>query len=92
MFMKKVTVNLPRKGRIGSGDKIRMGQRRYTAEYRANAVALASEIDSSAASRQLEIPADTLLYTWVSRAKHGTLSMLPTPPDPKASPNLAERE
>lgn len=67
-----------------------MGQRRYTAEYRANAVALAKEMGSSAAARQLTIPADTL-YTWVSRAKNGDLPMSPTPPEPKASLNLAQR-
>lgn len=67
-----------------------MGQRRYTAEYRANAVALSKEIGGSAAARQLKIPADTL-YTWISRAKNGELPMSPTPPDAKASLNLAER-
>ena len=67
-----------------------MEQRRYTAEYRANAVALAKEIGGSAAARQLKIPADTL-YTWNSRAKNGDLPMSPTPPDAKASVNLAER-
>jgi transposase len=64
--------------------------RSYTIEYRANAVALAKEIGGSAAARQLKIPADTL-YTWISRAKNGDLPMSPTPPDPKASLNLAER-
>ena len=67
-----------------------MGQRTYTAEYRANAVKLAKEMGASAAARQLKIPADTL-YTWISRAKKGDLPMSPTPPDPKASLNLAER-
>jgi len=67
-----------------------MGQRTYTAEYRANAVKLAKEMGASAAARQLKIPADTL-YTWISRAKSGDLPMSPTPPDPKASLNLAER-
>lgn len=65
-------------------------QRRYTAEYRANAVALAQEIGGSAAARQLKIPVDTL-YTWVSRAKSGDLPMSPTPPQPKTSLNLAQR-
>ncbi len=67
-----------------------MGQRRYTAEYRANAVALAGEIGSSAAARQLKIPVDTL-YTWVSRAKNGDLPLSPTPPEASASLNLAQR-
>lgn len=67
-----------------------MGQRSYTAEYRANAVGLAKEIGASKAARQLKIPADTL-YTWISRAKNGDLAMSPTPPDPKASLKLAER-
>ncbi|MDR0424440.1 MAG: transposase [Clostridiales Family XIII bacterium] len=51
-----------------------MAQRSYTAEYRANAVALAKEMGGSAAARQLKIPADTL-YTWISRAKNGDLPM-----------------
>jgi transposase len=53
-------------------------------------VALAAEIGSSAAARQLKIPVDTL-YTWISRAKNGSLPMSPVPPEPKASLNLAER-
>lgn len=67
-----------------------MGQRRYTSEYRSSAVKLAQEIGASAAARQLKIPADTL-YTWISRAKRGDLPMSATPPDPKASLNLAQR-
>jgi transposase len=67
-----------------------MAQSSYTAEYRANAVALAKEMGGSAAARQPKIPADTL-YTWISRAKNGDLPMSPTPPDPKKSLNLAER-
>lgn len=67
-----------------------MGQRRYTVEYRANAVKLSQEIGSSAAARQLKIPVDTL-YTWVSRAKNGDLPLSPTPPQPKASLNLSQR-
>jgi transposase len=67
-----------------------MGQRSYTAEYRASAVALAKEIGGSMAARQLKIPADTL-YTWISRAKNGDLPMSHVPPDPKKSLNLAER-
>lgn len=68
----------------------RKEQRSYTAEYRANAVALAKEIGASVAARQLKIPSDTL-YTWISRAKNGDLPMSTLPPDPKASLNLAER-
>ena len=64
--------------------------RSYTAEYRANAVKLASEIGSGGAARELRIPADTL-YTWVSRARSGDLPMSPIAPDPKNSVNLAER-
>lgn len=67
-----------------------MGQRSYTAEYRARAVELAQEIGASTAARQLKIPVDTL-YTWISRAKSGSLPMATTPRDPKASLNLAER-
>ncbi|MDO4563975.1 MAG: transposase [Clostridia bacterium] len=67
-----------------------MGQRSYTAEYRANAVALAKELGASKAARQLKIPADTL-YTWISRAKSGDLPLVTTPPDVKASLGLAER-
>jgi transposase len=67
-----------------------MGQRTYTAQYRADAVALAKEMGASAAARQLKIPSDTL-YTWISRAKRGDLPQSNEPPDPKASLNLAER-
>jgi transposase len=67
-----------------------MGQRSYTTEYRANAVALAKEMGASAAARQLKIPADTL-YTWISRAKNGDLPMSSVPPEAKNSLNLAER-
>jgi len=67
-----------------------MVQRSYTAEYRANAVALAKEIGASNAARQLKIPTDTL-YTWISRAKNGSLPLATVAPDPKASLNLAER-
>ena len=67
-----------------------MGQRSYTSEYRANAVALAQEIGGSAAARQLRIPADTL-YCWISRAKNGDLPLVSVPPEVKNSLNLAER-
>ncbi len=66
------------------------GQRSYTPEYRANAVALAKEVGASVAARQLKIPADTL-YTWIARAKSGDLPMSPIAPDPKSSLSLAER-
>lgn len=66
-----------------------MGQRHYTAEYRANAVKLAKEVGASAAARELRIPVDTL-YTWISRAKKGDLSMATEGSEPKASLNLAE--
>jgi transposase len=65
-------------------------QRSYTVEHRADAVALAKELGASAAARQLKIPVDTL-YTWISRAKQGDLPLAQTPPDAKASLNLAER-
>ena len=67
-----------------------MGQRSYTAEYRAKAVMLAKEIGTKNAAKQLRIPADTL-YTWTSRAKNGDLPMSEIAPDPKKSLNLAER-
>jgi len=67
-----------------------MGQRSYTAEYRANAVALAKEMGGSAAARELRIPTDTM-YAWMSRAKQGSLAMTPISPDPKATLSLAER-
>jgi transposase len=67
-----------------------MGQRSYTAEYRSNAVKLSEEIGTSAAARQLKMPADTL-YTWVSRAKSGELPLAHMPPTPKASLDLAQR-
>ena len=65
-------------------------QRSYTAQYRADAVVLAKEIGSSEAARQLNIPADTL-YTWISRAKNGSLPKSPMDQEPKASLKLAER-
>ena len=49
-----------------------MANRSYTAEYRQNAVKLANEIGTSAASRELKISSDTL-YTWVARARMGDL-------------------
>lgn len=67
-----------------------MGQRQYTAEYRANAVKLASEIGASAAARELRIPVDTL-YTWTSRAKKGDLPLSTIALEAKAAVNLAER-
>jgi len=67
-----------------------MGQRTYTAEYRAQAVALAQELGGSAAARQLKIPSDTL-YTWMSRARSGDLPQSGIKPDPKKSLELAER-
>jgi len=67
-----------------------MTQRSYTPEYRANAVALAKEMGASRAARELKIPADTL-YSWISRAKNGSLPLSQIPPEPKASLNLAER-
>lgn len=67
-----------------------MRQRSYTAEYRSNAVALAKEMGASAAARQLGIPADTL-YTWISRAKKGSLPQSPIAPEPKESLGLAQR-
>ena len=65
-------------------------QKRYTAEYRANAVALAKEIGGSAAAWQLKMPVETL-YMWISRAKSGDLPMSKEPRDSKRSLNLAER-
>ncbi len=65
-------------------------QRRYTAEYRRDAVALAQEVWASVAARQLGIPQDTL-YTWISRAKQGSLPQSPMKAQPKESLELAER-
>ena len=65
-------------------------QRSYTVQYRSDAVALAKEIGSSAAAKQLNIPADTI-YTWISKAKNGSLVKSPIDPEPKASLKLAER-
>ena len=65
-------------------------QRSYTAQYRSDAVKLAKELGSSVAARQLNIPSDTL-YTWISRAKNGSLPQSPIDPEPKASLKLAER-
>jgi len=67
-----------------------MAQRSYTAEYRVNAVKLAEEIGASAAARELKIPSDTL-YTWISRAKNGSLPKSTMPPEAKNTRNLADR-
>lgn len=67
-----------------------MGQRSYTAQYRADAVKLAQEIGSSGAARELKMPADTL-YTWVSRAKTGDLPSATTPIEPGNAIKLAEK-
>jgi len=47
-------------------------QRSYTGETRNEAVELSKRIGASAAAREMGIPADTL-YTWISRAKTGSL-------------------
>lgn len=65
-------------------------QRSYTPQYRADAVALAKEVGASATAKQLNIPPDTL-YTWIARAKSGSLPLSQVDPDPKVSLNLAER-
>jgi len=69
--------------------EMKMKQRSYTAEYRANAVKLASEIGGSAAARQLKIPSDTMYY-WIARSKKGDLPLSEEAPDPKKSLNMAE--
>lgn len=65
-------------------------QRSYTPKYRADAVLLAKEVGSAEASKQLNIPTETL-YTWVARAKSGTLPMSEVDAEPKESLRLAER-
>jgi len=67
-----------------------MGQRSYTAEYRANAVKLSEKIGTSAAAKELKIPVDTL-YTWVSRSKSGDLPMSEGTVEPKKVLNMAEK-
>lgn len=67
-----------------------MEQRRYTAEERAEAVKLATEIGAEAAARELKMPSNTL-YTWISRAKSGELPMSPIAPEAKKVLTLAER-
>ena len=69
--------------------EMKMKQRSYTAEYRADAVKLASEIGGSAAARQLKIPSDTVYY-WIARAKRGDLPLSEELPDPKVSLSMAE--
>ena len=64
--------------------------RTYTAEYRADAVLLAKEIGASEASKQLNIPVETL-YTWLHRARKGTLPLSTVDPAPKESLRLAEK-
>jgi len=67
-----------------------MPQRSYTAEYRANAVRLATEYGTSAAARELKMSPDTL-YTWVSRAKNGILPLSLVTTETKGAKNLSER-
>ena len=68
-----------------------MGQQRsYTSEYRANAVKLAEEIGASAAAKELKMSVDTL-YTWLSKAKAGTLPLSTSSPDPKSAMTMAQR-
>jgi transposase len=74
----------------GKKGEIQMVQRSYTAEFKVDAVKLAQEIGSSAAARELKIPTDTV-YTWVSKAKNGSLPQSPIPPDPKHVRSMAER-
>lgn len=64
--------------------------KRYTAQYRSDAVKLANEIGASMAAKQLAIPVDTL-YGWIARAKSGSLPLSPMPPTPGASLNLVEK-
>ena len=42
--------------------------RKYTVEYKNEALELAKEVGASLAARQLNIPIDTL-YTWISKSK-----------------------
>lgn len=49
-----------------------MGNRRYTPEEKGEAVKLAEEIGGKEAAVQLQIPEDTL-YTWLAKARKGTL-------------------
>jgi len=59
-------------------------QRSYSAETRHEAVELADRVGASAASQELNIPIDTL-YTWISRARNGSLPLIiPTSETQKA--------
>ena len=83
-------MNLTKKRYKFQEGEIHMGTRRYTPEFRSNALKLAKEIGSSAAARELHVPADTI-YTWISKAKNGDLPLSPIPPEPKNVLNLAEK-
>ena len=64
--------------------------RTYTPEYRADAVLLAQKIGATDASKQVNIPVETI-YTWLYRAKKGALPLSKVDPEPKDSLRLAEK-
>lgn len=71
---------------------------KYTADERAEAVKLASEIGNKAAAERLGINIDTL-YTWLGKAKSGRSPSLPPPTQEELSSEvqrlkkeLAEKE
>ena len=67
-----------------------MPQKNYTPEYRINAVELSKEIGASQAAWELKIPPDTL-YTWISRAKNGTLPQVNIQSKPKSQMKPEDR-
>jgi transposase len=65
-------------------------QRSYTAEFRANAVKLATEMGTSAAARELKISANTL-HLWTSKARKGELPLNPEVTGTKSGKSVLEQ-
>lgn len=64
--------------------------RRYTTEFKIEALRLVERVGVMEASRQLDIP-DSSLSNWVRRDKHGGFKMSPVPP-PVGSPEQLQAE
>lgn len=64
--------------------------RRYTTEFKIEALRLADRVGVMEASRQLDIP-DSSLSNWVRRDKRGGFKMSPVPP-PVGSPEQLQAE
>ena len=63
--------------------------KKYTTEYKVQAVKLAMEIGTPKAAAELGISENTI-YTWVAKARNGDLDMGPGSRTPETSMSLAE--